>query len=83
VPSEEATNLRATQISVDFVGRTAGGNSGLPTYMYNPQYRIEVKQDPSRTTANQSASVKCTLTGDDKTSYNLKLLWNRGQRVTE
>lgn len=53
------------------------------TYMYNPQYRIEIKKDPSKTVASTSASLKCTLDGDVKTSYNLKLLWNRGKRVTE
>jgi hypothetical protein len=51
--------------------------------MYNPQYRIEVKQDPSRASCSTSASIKCTLTGDSKISYNLKLLWKRGKRVTE
>jgi hypothetical protein len=50
--------------------------------MYNPQYRIEIKKDPSKTVASTSASIKCTLDGDIKTSYNLKLLWNRGKRVT-
>lgn len=51
--------------------------------MYNPQYRIHFKQDPSSTSAVATASIRCLIQGEEKNSYNLKLVWSNGRRVTE
>ncbi|KAJ9097859.1 hypothetical protein QFC19_006651 [Naganishia cerealis] len=79
----EYTSSSWILIPVEFSGRTAGGNPSLPTFMYNPQYRVHVKPDILGKTQNALSSIKCQLTGDDQTSYNVKLVWNRGERVTD
>jgi hypothetical protein len=71
------------QVDVEFSGRTAGGNPSHPTFMYNPQYRVHIKPDMSERAKRSTANVKCQLVGDDQTSYNVKLVWNQGERVTE
>jgi calpain-7 len=70
-------------IDVEFSGRTAGGNPSHPTFMYNPQYRVDIKPDISGRAEKSTANVKCQLVGDDQSSYNVKLVWNQGERVTE
>ncbi|KAJ9091431.1 hypothetical protein QFC21_007221 [Naganishia friedmannii] len=70
-------------VDVDFSGRTAGGNPSYPTFMYNPQYRVDIKPAISERAEGSTANVKCQLVGDDQTSYNVKLVWNEGKRVTD
>ncbi|KAJ9115525.1 hypothetical protein QFC22_005286 [Naganishia vaughanmartiniae] len=70
-------------IDVDFFGRTAGGNPSHPTFMHNPQYRVHIKPDISQMAEKHIANVKCQLVGEDHTSYNVKLVWHQGERVTD
>ncbi|KAJ2984195.1 hypothetical protein NQ176_g135 [Zarea fungicola] len=55
--------------------RTAGGNSSLPTYFINPQYKLSLAQ---------GGPVSILLTTDDQDVHvHVDLVWASGKRVTK
>ncbi|ATY58647.1 PALB protein [Cordyceps militaris] len=54
--------------------RTAGGNSSLPTYFINPQYKLS-------TTRTGPVSILLT-TGDQDVHVHVDLVWAAGKRVS-
>ncbi|KAI0034839.1 hypothetical protein K488DRAFT_44532, partial [Vararia minispora EC-137] len=64
-------------VSSVFNNRTAGGNHTLPTYMYNPQYKLTVP--PSRT-AGKPRVVLTVQTARDL-PVNATVVWGKGERV--
>ncbi|WVR04018.1 hypothetical protein IAU60_001017 [Kwoniella sp. DSM 27419] len=59
--------------------RNAGGHPGWPSHMINPQYALSVRATPR----GEPCSVRMMLHGDKDLAWNVKLLWGRGELVSE
>ena len=68
----------AQVLSKTLTRRNTGGHTGLPTWIDNPQYRLTVSPNPL---ANGKAIVRVLLSGERNMSWNVKLLWGRGEFV--
>jgi calpain-7 len=59
--------------------RNAGGHAGWPSWMNNPQYTLTVSPGgPKRLVV-----FNVILTGDKGMAWNAKLMWGRGELVTD
>ncbi|OCF34623.1 calpain-like protease palB/RIM13 [Kwoniella heveanensis BCC8398] len=66
-------------LSASLNSRNAGGHAGYPTHMINPQYSITV-ETPDR---GSKADGRILLQGDKEVAWNVKLLWGKGELVSD
>ncbi|WVW79913.1 hypothetical protein I302_101883 [Kwoniella bestiolae CBS 10118] len=66
-------------ISGSLNSRNAGGHPGHPTHIFNPQYKV-VLQAPPR---GGSIEGRITLQGEKERAWNVKLLWGKGELVSD
>jgi calpain-7 len=59
--------------------RNAGGHPGNPSHMINPQYKVVIRPDARKI----KGVVRMVVQGDREMSWNVKLVWGNGTRVTE
>lgn len=79
-----------SQLEGAFTAKTAGGNSSYPTFMNNPQYRLQVHPPPlAQRTAqvgknSAKVSLRLVLEGARDIPLNAMLVWHGGsERVFE
>ena len=68
--------------------RNSGGHPGNPSHMINPQYKVIIGPDatrtPTRTQASQTGrQVRMSINGDREVPWNIKLVWGNSARVFE
>ncbi|KDE09604.1 hypothetical protein MVLG_00012 [Microbotryum lychnidis-dioicae p1A1 Lamole] len=66
-------------IESQWTSKTAGGNHSCPTFYTNPQYSIRLVAPPNKPNARAVLSLTAETSKD--VSINVKLVWNRGERV--
>ncbi|EIW69089.1 hypothetical protein TREMEDRAFT_39376 [Tremella mesenterica DSM 1558] len=59
--------------------RTAGGNPGQPTYMFNPQYSLQISEDSFR----KKGVLRVSVRGGKEIAWNVSIVWGKGERVFE
>ncbi|WVQ94450.1 hypothetical protein IAU59_001529 [Kwoniella sp. CBS 9459] len=59
--------------------RNAGGHPGHPTHMINPQYALTIHSPPR----NGKVSGRITLQGEKEIAWNVKLLWGKGDLISD
>jgi calpain-7 len=72
----------STTIKGNLTGRNAGGHAGLPSWIDNPQFKLTVaaSQGSRRVAADK---LRVMLQGDTDMAWNVKVLWGKGELVSE
>ncbi|VDC05101.1 unnamed protein product [Peniophora sp. CBMAI 1063] len=68
-----------TTVSGALTAKSAGGNHNLPTYMYNPQYKLTV----SRPRFGEKVRVAMIATSGRALPVNVVIAWGKGERVVD
>ncbi|WWC68846.1 uncharacterized protein I206_102782 [Kwoniella pini CBS 10737] len=66
-------------VSGSLNSRTAGGHPGHSSHILNPQYRVTFQQ-PSK---GAKIVGRITLQGEKERAWNVKLLWGKGELVSD
>lgn len=67
-----------------FTATSAGGNSGFPSFMVNPQYKLSVQSPPGTTAAAmRRARVEVVVHAARTLPLNVVAVWAGGARVFE
>ena len=72
-----------SKVDGSFADRSAGGSHLHPTYMDNPQYKIEISAIPGKG-SDQTAIIRLNLSSDNASMpLGVELARFNGKRVTE
>jgi len=72
-----------SKVDGDFTDRSAGGSHLNPTYIDNPQYKIEISAVPYKG-SGQTAIVRLNLSSNDASMpLGIEMARSDGKRVTE
>jgi hypothetical protein len=73
---------RRRQVSGRWTEKSSGGNHSLPTFMNNPQYRLELTPPPS-TSSDAFVDLVVSVETEKEVPINVKLVRMHGERVFE
>lgn len=79
------TLLSYPQFTGSLTSRSSGGNHTYPTFMTNPQYRLQLRPNLTGegSDKNDRTRVCISAKGPRDLPLNVKVIWSDGQRVTE
>lgn len=77
--------LSRLQVTGALTSRSSGGNHTYPTFMTNPQYRLQLRPNLTGEGSNENdrTPVFISAKGPRDLPLNVKVIWSNGQRVTE
>lgn len=72
----------STTITGQMTSRNAGGHAGLPSWIDNPQYKLVVAA-PQGVRRAAADALRVVLQGETDMAWNVKVLWGKGELVSE
>ena len=67
-------------VAGSLTSRNSGGHSGLPSFMTNPQYALQVEGNAA---GPPKASLRILLIGEKSVPWQVAIIWGKGSRVFE
>ncbi|KAF8523246.1 cysteine proteinase [Gautieria morchelliformis] len=77
--------VHSKTVTGSLTSRSSGGNHTYPTFMTNPQYRLQLRPNLTGEGSNENdrTQVCISVKGPKELPLNVKIIWSNGQRVTE
>jgi calpain-7 len=72
----------SASIAGKLTSRNAGGHAGLPSWIDNPQFKLTVAA-PQGLRRSGADTLRVVLQGETEMAWNVKVLWGKGELVSE